>query len=157
MSQLQGLVMKRLLVSVTLLFCSLFAYAQQPLNVWIKLPAVISSNGIVSGTTNLPDGTILSIGLMGPPGSEFNRQEGCALNATNVAVSHGAFGPVGITGMLCLSPGRYAYNVIMIAPFMQPPDVIAIIGKDGSNLTGPLVSGTGIGRGVQAKIPVEVR
>ena len=149
--------MKRLLLVCALLFVACASYAQQPLNVWIKLPSVISTNGIVSGTTNLPDGTILSIGLMGKPGSEFNRAEGCALNAANVAVSHGAFGPVGITGLSCLSPGNYSYQVIMIAPFMQPPNVIAVIGKNGENLVGPLVKRGGIGNDVQATVPVEVR
>lgn len=151
--------MKRLIVFVTLLFCSLSAYAQQPLNVWINMPTTISSNGIVSGTTNLPDGTILAIGIMGMPGSSFNSDPACdALGGPTVAVSHGKFGPVGLGGTYgCLTPGAYFFEVIMWAPLMQPASVIAIIGKDGSNLTGPLVSGTGIGRGVQAKIPVEVR
>ena len=94
---------------------------------------------------------------MGEPGSEFNRAEGCALNAANVAVSHGAFGPVGITGLSCLSPGNYSYQVIMIAPFMQPPGVIAAIGKNGGNLAGPLVKEDSMGRDVQATIPVQVR
>lgn len=149
--------MKRLLLLAALLLFACASYAQQPLNVWIKLPSVISTNGIVSGTTNLPDGTILSIGLMGKPGSEFNRAAGCALNAANVAVLHGAFGPVGITGLSCLSPGNYAYQVIMIAPFMQPPNVIAVIGKNGENLVGPLVKRGGMGNDVQATVPVEVR
>jgi hypothetical protein len=153
--------MKRLSVFVALLFCTSFAYAQQPLNVWIKLPSVISTDGLgmVSGTTNLPDGTVLSIGLAGEPGSKFNRTDGCGMAATYVAVSHGSFGPVSITGSTCLidSPGHYRYEIVMLAPFMQPANVIAVIGKNGSNLTGPLVKTSSMDRDIEAAIPVEVR
>ena len=150
--------MKRFAVFAALMLCALAAHAQQPLNVWIKLPSVISTDGIVSGTTNLPDGTILSIGIFGPPGSAFNRDASCdAMTGITVAVSHGAFGPIGLGGTYgCLTPGAYSYLVIMRAPFMQPPSVIAVIGKNGSNLTGHLVKESNIDRNVQATISVAV-
>jgi|SRR6185312_2833281 len=151
--------MKRLLLVCALLFVACASYAQQPLNVWIKLPSVISTNGIVSGTTNLPDGTILAIGIMGAAGSAFNSDPACdALGGPAVAVSHGKFGPVGLGGTYgCLTPGMYSFEVVMRAPFMQPPNVIAVIGKNGENLVGPLVKRGGIGNDVQATVPVEVR
>jgi hypothetical protein len=154
--------MKRLLLLFALLITALASSAQQPLNVWVKVSPVISASGIVSGATNLPDGTIVHV-ILGAvvPSGDFNK-DGCldGDGSATVAVSHGSFGPidVGTGGMPCLKAGtHYVVDVVMQAPFMQPATVIAIVGKNGENITGPLVSGTGIGRDVQAKFPVEVR
>jgi len=51
----------------------------------------------------------------------------------------------------------YSFEVVMRAPFMQPPNVIAVIGKNGENLVGPLVKRGGMDNDVQAIVPVEVR
>jgi hypothetical protein len=172
--------MKRAMLSLVVLLVSVAAIAQestpswvkiphqwamaemQPvpklLNVWIKLPAVIPSNGIVSGTTNLPDGTIFNLYLSTATPNENFDWTCMAENGANAVVFHGSFRRTLTGGKECLKPGtRYIFQVVMKAPFLQPASVIAVIGKDGSNLTGKLVSGSGIGRDVKASIPVEVQ
>ena len=130
--------------------------ARQPLNVGIKVPTTLAANGIVAGTTNLPDGTVLSLSLAGPDGSAFNR-DNCCFNAV-VAVSHGAFGPVKIIkDGVTPDPGNYRVIVVMRDWTMQPPSVVAAIGNQGENLRGRFVIGESDDRGVEATLPVEVQ
>jgi len=148
--------MRRIVLGLAVLLVCVAAFAQQPLNVWFKLPSTIPSNGMVSGTTNLPDGTLLSLSLAGPSGSQFNR-ENCCYDAV-VAVSHGAFGPVMITHAPA-PPGAYKILIVMRDWMLQPPNVVAVIGKNGANLTGPYLNPakTFFDNGIQASIPVSVR
>lgn len=142
-------------VAVACLWSGL-AMAKQPLNVWIKLPPQIPSNGIVSGTTNLPNGTIITISLAGPYASQFNHDN--QAYAAIVAISHGAFGPVDVVSNgVTPPPGRYTFQVVMRDWSMQPASVVAIIGKNGDNLSGPLVKDEYGSRNVDTEIPVEVR
>lgn len=150
--------MKRLFVLATLLFCT-SAYAQQPLNVWIKMPSTITQDGLVAGTTNLPDGTILSLGIRARPGFVWHLDPACTADySVRVAVVHGAFGPVGLPILECLPQGDYAWDIVMQASFMQPPHVIAIIGKTGDGVAGPLVKRDSrsdiLGPNVEAIIPM---
>lgn len=148
--------MKRITLGLVALLVSIAAIAQQPLNVWIKVSPVVATNGIVAGTTNLPDGTLLSLSLAGPDYSTFNR-DNCCFDAV-VAVSHGAFGPVKITkDGVTPGPGSYRVIVVMRDWTMQPPNVVAVIGQDGSNLAGPLIDASAGSRNVDASIPVEVQ
>ena len=130
--------------------------APRTLNVWVKVQPTVATNGIVAGTTNLPDGTVLSLSLAGPDYSAFNR-DNCCFDAV-VAVSHGAFGPVKIIkDGVDPKPGSYRVMVVMRDESMQPANVLAVIGKQGENLQGPFVVGPSNDRGVEATIPVEVR
>lgn len=150
--------MRRIMFGLALLLVSIAAFAQQPLNVWIKVPSVIPANGVISGTTNLPDGTVLTLHVDGPAGSAFNRANWSF--APIVTVSHGSFGPVRVIGDGVLAdPGRYVLQVNTRAwsPDLEPPSVIAMVGDQGQNLTGPLVTGEGFARGVNASIQIEIR
>ena len=153
--------MKLLLTFLATLFFVSPCMAQAPLKVWIKTHHTIPTDGMISGTTNLPDGTIMHA-MLGAvtPSSDFNSDHCLDSGGSAVfAVSHGTFGPVniGTGGNSCLKPGtHYVLDISIQAPFMQPPSVMAIMGKNGGNLAGPLVSESSICREIQAKIPVKV-
>lgn len=149
--------MKRLmLVCAALLFsCALYA---APLNVWVKISPSTTEQGVVSGTTNLPDGTVLVLTISSAiQGNSFNWR--ClAGDGSEAVVSHGSFSQSLTKGNACLNPGdRYIASATMKAAFLQPANVLAIIGKDGVNLGGPLVQDDGLGRGVNTSASVVVR
>jgi len=151
--------MKRLVFFVALLVIALATDAQSPLNVWIKMPPTITQDGLVAGTTDLPDGTILSLGIRARPGFVWHLDPACTADySVRVAVVHGAFGPVGLPILECLPPGDYAWDIVMQASFMQPSKVIAVIGKTGDGLAGPLVKRDSrsdiLGPDVEAIIPM---
>jgi len=125
---------------------------------------------VVTGTTNLPDGTHLWIALNKPwlPNGKERLAAGLAacgdvcgpLTATqniladDVAVQNGHFsdGPITDKGA-ALSPGTYVldvYNLMGVRWNLggrghMPPNVFAIIGQNGENLTGLLVNACCIG------------
>jgi TPR repeat protein len=114
---------------------------------------------IVTGKTNLPDGTRLFTWLKKPwlP----NAKERLAIGLTacgdddcrpleaattvvggSILVKNGQFsdGPFTDKGA-ALRPGTYVLEIWVLATVFEPPDVRAIIGQRGENMIGPLVGG----------------
>lgn len=148
------------LLSAALLVIVPALHAQQSINVWIKVPSSIPSNGMVSGTTNLPEGTILNLHLIGPPSSAIN----AALFDAVIAVREGKFGPVAVVpGGMSLPPGPYTLEIMAPGPKAsgkQPSTVVLVTGEDDEHLTGPLVKSIGTAQvpmhDVEATFPVTV-
>ena len=131
----------------------------QPFVVAIDASVSGGARPIVTGTTNLPDGTQLFIVLQKPwlPNAKERLAVGlpaCAddcfplqTNSTlpngvslGVVVKNGHFsdGPFTHRGA-ALPPGEYVLEVNVYYATDQPADVRAIIGPLGENMTGPLV------------------
>ena len=142
------------------------AAVAQPFVVAIDASVSGGARPIVTGTTNLPDGTSLLIGLTKPyapngrerlaagfpPCVEMSSSgNSCGSLSANgrriyneVVVKNGRFsdGPFTDEGA-ALPPGTYGlevWNMIGGVGGIQPPSVLAIIGQHGENLTGPLVN-----------------
>jgi uncharacterized protein len=115
---------------------------------------------IVTGATNLPDGTHLWIWIRKPWLANAKERlavglaacgDNCLpLTARNspslgdeVVVKNGQFSDGPFTDKRgALSPGTYVLEITITgAAFNEPPDVLAIIGSRGENMTGPLVGG----------------
>jgi hypothetical protein len=144
------------------------AAASQPFVVAIKTTVSGGARPIVKGTTNLPDGTHLSIWLKQPwlpnakermsiglcavgddcPFPLVATQTGTKKGLDEVVVKNGQFneGPFTDKGA-ALSPGTYVLEVSLTFAADQPADVLAIIGPLGENMTGPLVGGCCFGPG----------
>ena len=126
---------------------------------WLLIDASVSGGArpIVTGTTNLPDGTHLSIELKKPwlPNAQERMAVGLAACGDDcfplttsgnllddVVVRNGQFsdGPFTDKGAP-LRPGTYVLEVQIIGARDEPPEVLAIIGSRGENMTGPLAGG----------------
>jgi len=133
----------------------------------IEASASGGARPIITGTTNLPDGTHLWMALNKPFLPNYKERlaaglpacegDGCGTliashenkMADEVVVRNGGFsdGPFSNKGA-ALSPGIYVldvYNMIAGAAFGQPPDVLEILGQHGENLSGSLVNGCCVG------------
>jgi hypothetical protein len=111
---------------------------------------------MVTGTTNLPDGTHLSVSLRKPLLPNWKERLAVGLTACrndclplrasgkifHVIVESGHFtdGPFTDKGD-GLQPGVYVLEITSAAATDQPDQVRAIIGKRGENMTGQLVGG----------------
>ncbi len=86
---------------------------------------------VVVGATNLPDGTELMVTI--------RRSESGYMAQDKTRVSKGAFraGPFSQKGGP-LNPGTYTIEVSSPLASLQPPSVRSVIGREGSNLEGPL-------------------
>jgi hypothetical protein len=131
------------------------ASVSQPFVVAIEESVSEGARPIVSGTTNLPDGTQLTILIRKPRLPNAEERLGVDLAACGddcssstatgtalggVAVKNGQFrdGPFTDKGD-ALSPGTYVLEIMIPEAASQPPGVLAIIGPRGENMTGPLV------------------
>jgi hypothetical protein len=87
---------------------------------------------LIMGETNLPDGTVVLVTLS-------RIDDGYARELTT-SVKKGAFeaGPFGEYG-LPLDDGLYDIKITIPVPWSQPKSVLAVIGRNGENLQGPLV------------------
>lgn len=87
---------------------------------------------VVHGTTNLPDGTGLSVTVkvLGRYGS-----------IQNAEVSNGKFstGTFNVEGSGPVPPGTAIIEVVSVLPSMQPDSVKSVIGQNGESMTGPLI------------------
>jgi hypothetical protein len=92
-----------------------------------------SSRPTIQGTTNLPDGTKLTVIV--------SRKESAYRDQASTAVSSGRFsiGPLSQRGNE-LNPGLYKLEVATIPAIEQPLSVQQLIGKRGEKLHGPLIS-----------------
>jgi hypothetical protein len=132
------------------------ASASQPFVVTIETAVSNGARPIVTGTTNLPDGTHLWMRILKPylPNAKERLAVGLAacednclpFTTTNdvlqdeVVVKNGKFsdGPFTDKGA-ALSPNTYILEISLHIAAIEPPDVHAIIGSLGENMTGPLV------------------
>jgi hypothetical protein len=163
------LTLKHVLAAITLLAGALAgnAFGQAPAGRFVVTIETSVSEGarpIITGKTNLPDGTKLDLWLLKPwlP----NARERAALNTfmcdptlfasrdctpltasgklpgDSVVVESGRFtyGPITDRGAP-LSPGAYVLEVMANFVVEQPPNVRAIIGQHGENMLGPMVNG----------------
>lgn len=85
------------------------------------------------GTTNLPPGTKLMLSIEERMENGFFGQSSCFVSSNGTFESE-AFGPKG-----GLHDGQYVADVTMPVARVQSAEVQHIIGKDGQNLSGPLV------------------
>jgi hypothetical protein len=137
----------------------------------VTMSATISggSRPIVTGRTNLPDGTQLAVELAHPCDQDQQRrfleldrgkyfptcinQQDLIAAETDVVVTKGQFKtgawwhasttkpPGGVGAGLSVTPGPYViYVYTRELELFQPPAVRAVIGDEGQNLAGPLIS-----------------
>lgn len=103
----------------------------------VTMTITASSNPpVFSGKTNLPDGTKLSVALIGQPPECVPR---CGFGFPISTVQNGQF-TIGseLTGAQKLIPATYTLSIISFGSH-QPPNVQAIIGRKGENLRGPYI------------------
>ncbi len=93
----------------------------------------------LSGTTNLPSGTKLSLSVEEVLENGFFGQSTCFVSSNGDFESE-AFGPEG-----GLKDGRYVANATMPVASVQPTAVKKVIGNHGENLTGSLVKKGSLG------------
>jgi len=122
----------------------------QPLSEEVEIliePEVMHDNRVlICGTTNLPVGTGLMITVLDTPFSGYQAQDKCTVGR-NGKFKAGPFS----SGGKGLKEGRYAVEVLMPLPQVQPKDVQKIIGDRGQYLRGPLVQKGITGITVEAK------
>jgi hypothetical protein len=97
----------------------------------------------ISGETNLPEGTELSIGIEGKT-SNFS-------GGDKAIVSGGRFRSVPFGPEGGLKPGQYVASVLTPIPQVQPAKVREAMGANGENLRGPLVKRGSIGPTVEVE------
>jgi hypothetical protein len=89
---------------------------------------------MVHGNSNLPQGTVLMVGITETvPG--FFDQSKCSLSSGGEFQAE--FGPV--------DDGVFEASAVMVLPMFQPPEVRRQIGEKGERLNGPLLSDTALG------------
>jgi hypothetical protein len=131
------------------------ASAPQPFAVAIETSVSGGARPIVTGTTNLPDGTNLMVFLrMDAANLSDTALSACGDICSGRGLSDGQFpvirgavvmngqfrdGPITYKGS-ALPSGTYVLEISTFPqPGFQPPDVLAILGPRGENMTGPLV------------------
>jgi hypothetical protein len=98
------------------------------------------------GTTNLPSGTRLSFEIDSEAYLDFAKAHPGEPDYEYAAQGHGIVRDGRFTSPRFgdvrgpLSPGRYQASVLLPSAESEPPRVQAILGKQGRNLRGPLVS-----------------
>lgn len=97
----------------------------------------------IIGETNLPDNTELSVTVSGKS-TNFTGQDKASVQAGRFQA--GPFGPSN-----GLNPGQYTVDVVMPIPPIQPDSVRAVIGQNGENLKGSLVTKGQLGVSVEVE------
>jgi hypothetical protein len=140
----------------------LAASASGPFQVAIEASVSGDARPMVTGTTNLPDGMQLMVWLVKPWLPDGKERLAAGLPACGdddcfplqtytklpnapgfgVVVKNGRFsdGPFDYKGA-ALRSGNYVLAVMSFFASAQPPEVRAVIGQLGENMTGPLVGG----------------
>lgn len=109
-----------------------FSGTAQALNVSLSAKTEGGSKPIVTGVTNLPDGTDLMITI--------SRTESQYMAQDKVKVKAGIFRSVEFSQKGSgLNPGKYTIEVSMPVAAVQPPNTWPVIGNDGARLEGNLV------------------
>ena len=120
-----------------------------PLRVQIKAQSDGAEQPMVSGTTNLPDGSSLMISIRRPQAKYFAQATTTVLNGAFTA------GPFSARGAP-VPPGEYEIDVTFPLAFTQSPAVQEVVGRDNENLTGPLVVKSNLGVTAELKTKVKV-
>lgn len=110
----------------------------------VKLSFGADHKATVSGDTNLPDGTRLTVGVKEAGQAGVEPQSPAAVSAGRYTA--GGIGPEG-----GYHDGTYLAEVVMPAAAAQPDTVRAVIGAQGEKLTGKLVKGDVAGPTVVAR------
>jgi hypothetical protein len=97
----------------------------------------------IVGKTNLPDKTELLVTVSGKS-TNFTGQE-----KTSVHAGRFQAGPFGSSSGL--QPGQYTVDVVVAVPLVQPDSVRAVIGQNGENLKGSLVTKGRLGVSVEVE------
>lgn len=102
---------------------------------------------VLTGKTNLPDGTELMTSVQGETSDFFGQDR--------AAVENGSFraGPFGPTSGLV--NGKYVAGVGMPLPRLQSESVKSVIGENGENLKGPIVRRGALGLGATVSVDKE--
>lgn len=114
----------------------------------IEVSKASSGRPILSGRTNLPDGTTIMLGVSGSD-TGFNGGESTEVEGTTFIA--GPFGPA-----RGLDPGRYVASAVMPYPLVQSASVKAVIGEDGEHLRGALVERKELGPTVRVETAFQV-
>lgn len=117
--------------------------------VQISAAATAANPPEITGSTNLPDGTILSISLLGDPPACTPR---CGNTYPSATVEHGRFSASPLKDAESLFSGSYTIDIVTPTARVQPGNVQAVIGKSGERLRGPYV--VVLGNGKEADFPV---
>ena len=112
------------------------AGAGEPGTITVEMSVVATPANppVIMGNTNLPDGTILSMYLLGDPPACV---PDCGLQYTSATVQSGRFTTT-LQGPHTLISGSYTIDVSMAAS-LQSQSVQSVIGKLGDHLRGPYV------------------
>lgn len=97
----------------------------------------------IVGETNLPDNTELLVTVSGKS-TNFTGQD-----KTSVHAGRFQGGPFGSSSGL--QPGQYTVDVVVAVPLVQPDSVRAVIGQNGENLKGSLVTKGQLGVSVRVE------
>lgn len=133
--------LKHLVSALAMLSASTYCFALTP-----TMSAIVETPNqpVISGRTNLPDGTSLLI-TISRAASGYSAQ-------TKVKVVKGAFRSERFSQRGAdLNDGKYELEIMMPISQVQIPTVRAVIGKEGENLSGPLVSRGNLGKIVEYK------
>lgn len=96
-----------------------------------KVTPTEDNRAIVSGKTNLPDGTQLLI-ILSNDGRGFSA-------SSKAVVTESEFTSLPLGPPSGLDEGNYEIDIVMSSPRMQPENVKAIVGEMGEHLSGELV------------------
>ena len=131
---------------MVLLSCCKMAAALDPT---FKLDIETPQRPVVSGQTNLPDGTELMITV--------SRKESSYLAQDKVKVNGGKFRSQQFSQRgVNFNPGKYSVQVLMPFPSGQSKSVRAIVGEHGENLKGALVKHESQGNLVKYNLTFQV-
>jgi hypothetical protein len=115
--------------AITFLWFGTAANAFEPT---INVQQSLSLRPQVYGKTNLPDGAVLTF-MMSRPEIQYVAQQ-------KMVVKNGKFYTVGISDRGgALKPGRYTVEIALVASGLNPPNVRAVIGDRGENMSGQWV------------------
>jgi hypothetical protein len=124
------------------------AAASDPNSLAVEMSVTATSENppVVKGTTNLPNGTVLSIFLFGEPPACVPH---CGIGPADTVVLNGRF-TIGtkLTGTEKLLAAFYKIDVTMMSHGQSDPTVKSAIGPNGENLRGSYVAALGDGPGV---------
>jgi hypothetical protein len=121
------------------------------LTIEMSVTATHENPPVITGSTNLPNGTVLSVFMFGEPPACVPH---CGIGPADTVVQNGRF-TIGtkLTGTEKLLAAFYKIDVTMMSHGQSDPTVRSAIGPNGENLRGSYVAALGDGPGV-GYIPV---
>ncbi|MGA3242386.1 MAG: hypothetical protein ABSG03_39575 [Bryobacteraceae bacterium] len=130
------------------------AATNHPNSLAVEMSVSVTSENppVITGTTNLPNGTVLSVFMFGEPPACVPH---CGIGPADTIVQDGRF-TIGtkLTGTEKLLTALYTIDVTMMSHGQSDPTVKSAIGLNGANLRGSYVAALGDGPGV-GYIPIK--